>query len=71
MQIKLLESLAETPIQIIWRPVVATVVPDTFFQRPPMEHSCSNPSGAASPTATLDNILMEESFFGAPLFSLV
>ena len=38
------------------------MVPDTLSWHPPMDPSCSTLSPAASPTATPDTILVEESF---------
>ena len=57
-KIRRLETLADTHIQIIWWPVITTVVPDTLSQRPPMDPSCSTPSPAASPTVSLDTNLV-------------
>ena len=48
-----MEKLAETPIQIVWRPGVAAVVPDTL-SRLPLQNTI--------PPASLDTVLVEESF---------
>ena len=61
-QIKRLKTLEDMPIHIIWRPGVAVLVLDTLSQRPPMDPSCSTPPLAASPTATLDTILVVKYF---------
>ena len=61
-QIRWLKTLDNTPIQIIWRPSVAAVACATLSGRPLIYHSYSTPSPAISPTATLDTILVEESF---------
>ena len=42
------------------------MVLDTLSQHPPMDPSCSTPSPAASTTATLDTIFMEDSFLVRP-----
>ena len=49
----------------IWWPGVAAMAPDTLAFHPPMDPSCSTPSSAALPTATLDTILVEEAFLRA------
>ena len=50
----------KTPIQILWRPGVATVVPNTLTLCPPFKNpSCSTLNLTVPPTATLDTILVE------------
>ena len=67
MKTKWIQTLDDTPIQIIWWSGVAAIVPNTLYPYPPMDPSCSTPPPTASPTATLYTTFVEEFFSGAPL----
>ena len=56
-------TIANTPIQITWRPGIAFMVPDTLSRHPLItDPFCGILHPTAPPTATLYTILVEKTF---------